>query len=247
MARKRKKKSKWQRALNATKKGLQFSLKWRYLVWAIVCVLAVLAITNYITVAYWFGHLNWVLIKDYLAIIIAMPVALLVLGLVFMHKFTDSIGEFLKKIDRLKAPGGFEVSQQQSTTPPVPNADTDQKAVEDLESKVDDGSVTLTKQEAEQYIALIETMDFRFLNLHLVQNTKDALRLMTRTEVPKAAFLQVYQVPQQVIDQVGERQAILNALSEAGLMYEDNNVLKVTDKGMRFLAFIGMSVRQPRP
>lgn len=247
MARKRKKKSKWQGALNAAKKGLQFSLKWRYFVWAIVCVLAVLAITNHMTVAYWFGRLNWVLIKDYLAIIVATPVALLVLGLVFMYKFTDSIGEFLKKIDRLKAPGGFEVSQQQSTTPSTPNADTDQKAVEDLESRVDDGSVTLTKQEAEQLIALIETMDFRFLNLHLVQNTKNALRLMAQTEVQKAVFLQVYPVPQQVIDQVGERQAILNALSEAGLIYEDNNALKATDKGLRFLAFIGMLVQQPRP
>jgi hypothetical protein len=83
-------------------------------------------------------------------------------------------------------------------------------------------------------------MDFKFLNLHLVMNTKNALKMMTQMEVRKSAFLQVYQVPPQVTDQIGERRAILSALFDAGLIYEDNDVLKATDRGLRFLAFAGV-------
>ena len=94
------------------------------------------------------GGIDWVLVKDYLSALVTWHVAVLVLGLVFMYKFTDSIREFLRKMDKFKAPG-------------------------------------------------IE---------------------MTQVEARKSAFLQVYQVPSQVVDLIGERQAILNSLNEVQLI-----------------------------
>lgn len=240
---KKKQRNIWQKALNLSAKALYFSLKWRYLLWALVCVLIAWAVTEYGAIAYWFGGLDWVLIKDYLVVIVAWPVAVLVLGLIFMHKFSDSIRDFLRKMDRFKVPG-VEVSQQQSTTPPAPNDEKEQKTVEELESKTDDGSLTLTKQQVDELVRVVETMDFRFLNLHLVQNTKNVLRLIAQVVVKKSVFLQSYLLPPQITDQVAERQAILDALFEAQLIEEENDVLKATDKGVRFLAFVSKPVQQ---
>lgn len=238
MPKKKKQSKKWQRALSLILEALQFSPKWRYLLWAVACALAVLVIVHHVAIVHWLGRIDWALVKDYLAVTVTWPVAILVLGLIFMYRFGESIRDFLGKIDRVKAPW-VELSQQQSATPPAPNDEKEEKTVEDLESKVDDGSVKLTKEQVDGLVKLLENMDFKFLNLHLVQNTKNALRLMTQIEVRKSAFLQVYQVPPQVKDQVAERQAILNALLEAGLIYDENDVLKATEKGLRFLTFIG--------
>ncbi|HSE29154.1 MAG TPA: hypothetical protein VLA77_01040 [Candidatus Saccharimonadales bacterium] len=243
--RKKKRGDRLRRVLSTVSQGFRFSLKWRYLLWATICAFVILVVANRVTLAHWLDGVDWVLIKDYLAVIITWPTAILVLGLVFMYRFSEAIRVFLSKIDRLKAVG-VELSQQQSVTPPTPTDSKEQKTVEDLESKVDDGSVTLTKRQVDNLVTLLETMDFRFLNLHLVQNTKNALRVMTQSEVRKSAFLQVYQVPPQLTDPVTERQAILNALFDAGLIHEESDILKATEKGVRFLAFIGTPVQQAR-
>jgi hypothetical protein len=244
MAKLRKKHAhKWRRVLDSIANGLRPGLRWSYLLWALVCVFAVLIIVKHTATVRWLGKIDWVLVKDYLAVIVVWPTAVLALGLIFMYKFNDSIREFLGKMDRLKAPG-IEISQQQATTPSIPNDEKEQKTVENLESKVDGGVVTLTNQQVDELVKIVETMDFKFLNLHLVQNTKSALRIMAQIEVKKSTFLQVYQVPPQITDQVAERQAILTALFEAQLIYEEDDVLKPTDKGLRFLAFIGMPIQQ---
>jgi len=240
--RKKKRPNAWQRVTGSIAKALRFSLKKRYLLWASVCVIVVSIAVKHVAVSHWLSGVDWVLVKDFLAVILTLPLAILVLGLTFMYKFSDPIREFLRKMDHFKAPG-IEVSQQ-SASPSTPNDEKEQKTVEELESKVNDGSVTLTKQQVDELVSLIETMDFRFLSLQLVYNTKKALGLISQIEVKKSAFLLVYQVPPQVLDQVGERQAILNSLIGAQLIYEENDMLRVTAKGMRFLTFIGAPLQQ---
>ncbi len=181
--------------------------------------------------------IDWRLLKDYIALVVTWPVAVLVIGIMFISRFENSIRIFLEKIDRFKAPG-VELSQQQSTT--VGGGKVEEKAVENLETKANDGSVTLTKEQIDQLVSMYEEMDFKFLNLHLVQNTKIALQTITQIEARKTIFLQAYQVPSHVANPIVERQAILSTLTEAGLIDENNDILKVTEKGLRFLNFIGM-------
>lgn len=238
---KKKKLTKKQQILKVWSHIARYDIQWRYLWISISMALIWYTIKNFTAFSNFLSILDWRLIKEYLALLLTWPVAVLVLGLLFILKFSNSIRLFLEKIDRMKALG-VELSQQQTAIDVGSKQDEEQKdkVVENLESQASDGSATLTKDEIDQLVEMFETMDFKYLNLHLVQNTKNALKLMTGTEVKEATFLQIYQVSPQVGDAVRERQAILNELIVAGLAINNSGTLKVTDKGLRFLKFIGL-------
>ena len=213
---------------------LNFSIKKRYLSWALVLAFGCFLVVKNTDTASWLNNVDWTLTKDYLAVILTWPVSVLVLCLVFMHKFSESIREFLNKMTRFKAPG-FEVSQQQTETPLAPLEEKEQKTVEDLENKVSDGSLYLTQEQVREIVSHFEKMEFKYLNLYLVQNTKDALGVLANTPVLKNAFMQNYPVPSHIADPWGERMAMLNALIDAELITEQNGMIEATAKGKRFL------------
>ena len=214
-------------------------ISWKY-VWLFAILVLSLYAAKYLPfVPELLAQIDWVLVKDYLAVIITWPTAALILGLVFMVKFGDSIRLFLGKLNHLKA-RGFEVGQQAK----IPSTESDHKdneAVSQLENEADNGSVTLTKEQVDQLVGIFEDMDFKFLNLHLVQNTKLALRIINQAEIQQDVFMQAYQVPDNVHDAIQERRAILDALGEANLISNEGGMLRSTERGVRFLSFIGMS------
>lgn len=237
--RKNTKKSK-SRTTTSSRLRRSHKISWKY-VWLFAILVLSFYIAKYLPfVPELLAQIDWVLVKDYLAVIITWPTATLILGLVFMVKFGDSIRLFLGKLNHLKA-RGFEVGQQQAKIPSTESDHKDNEAVSQLENEADNGSVTLTKEQVDQLVGIFEDMDFKFLNLHLVQNTKLALRIINQGELRQDIFMQAYQVPDHVSNAVQERQAILDALGEAGLISNDSGMLKTTEKGIRFLSFIGMS------
>jgi hypothetical protein len=215
-------------------------ISWKY-IWLFVALALAFYVARYLPFApEIFARIDWVLLKDYFAVIITWPTAVFVLSLVFMVKFGDSIRVFLGKLNHVKA-RGVEIGQQQAKIPSAESDREDNEAVNRLEKESGDGSVTLTKEQADQLVGMFEEMDFKFLNLHLVQNSKLALRIIKQAEIQQDVFMQAYQVPDHVPDVAQERQAILDALGEAGLISNDGGILRATEKGVRFLSFIGMS------
>lgn len=192
-----------------------------------------------ICIVYFRNYIDWTILKQYLDTLLAWPPIILVLGLVFMSRFKTPIETFLNRLDRVKAVG-VELSQQQTAQTELRQAEEPVTDVKDELKKNADGSVTLTKDQVEKVTQYVEELEFKYLSLHLVQNTKNALKLMNDIEVQRNAFLQIYQVPQNTLNAEAERYAILEALTSNGLAVEDRGIMKITDKGVGFLRYEGI-------
>lgn len=235
----KKKQDSWRRIRATILHFGQISPKWSYFWLALVVVAVILLIQNHVSVVHDLHGTDWVLIKDYLAVILTWPTAILTLGLIFIYKFNNSIKIFLEKINYLKAPG-VELSQQQSISPSPPSQDqqNDQQIVENLSADKTNEGITLTPEQLNDLAAAFEKIEFKYLALHLVQNTVFALLSISTSPITKDYFLQAFQLPSQIINPNLERQAIINELLSNELVVE-NSLLKITEKGNRFLRFMG--------
>ncbi len=206
---------------------------------------------------------GWKLIQSYLSIFLSWPVIILIVSLVFIFKFSESLKIFLENIKSFKA-GPVEVSQHQRTSSPQ---DIEKEVVENLQEK----GITFTKEQLnniEQHINNLsnqiqttttesqnkdqlikflaeraELFEFAYLNYYLVFNTKQALlwfNIMPLKTSTKENFIQNCFLQIQVPNVLAEKEAIFSALLV-------NNLIQVTDqqvyiraeKGERFLRSIG--------
>lgn len=117
------------------------------------------------------------------------------------------------------------------------------KSVEDLQEKN-----TSLKQLAEslrqlalQLVERSEFFEFKYINSYLVLNTKSALlSLYNSGSCERDYFKLNIFVPTTIIDKFSERLAIFNALLTNGLIEENGSVIKVSEKGIRYLKFIDL-------
>ena len=191
-------------------------------------------------------------------LIISWPVAVLVIAMVFLIRFRSGLQRFLENIGSVKLPGGVEI-QSQAAKP------------SESEDTVEDRSVTLTPEQQGQLRAMFselrESRDlteaqraeveerfeaaavdaigwrFRYLNLHLVPNTKRVLLWFSQPPYKsRGDFEATWGIP---IPQQGERNAIVQALVECELLDESEGRLMATQLGYSFLHFLGYASFPP--
>ncbi|MGA2666487.1 MAG: hypothetical protein ABSE91_00145 [Patescibacteria group bacterium] len=193
-------------------------------------------------------------IPEYLKAVLSWPVAIFVLGLIFILKFSDSIREFLKNIYSLRV-GPVEATQR-------PPENIDRKIENSLEQK----GITLTEeqinlldqeflkisgeseekekkiQEKENFINYLvqrsELYEFLYLNLFFVPNTKIVLKWAHDLgSFTKDLFNIIYEprIPDKL-----ERESIFNVLLQNIMIQKIDDSYIVTEKGIRFLKFIGL-------
>jgi len=199
------------------------------------------------------------IILEYLRIILSWPLLIFILLIIFLFKFANSIKVFLENLRLLKA-GPFEFSQQQE-----PPEEIEKK----IEDKLEESGITLTKEQLKQIEETLETLsrekenkesqifkqqevirywaeraelyEFLYLNLYLVYNSKLALRWFINPST-KDNFIYSFPLPPQIVNQITEKEAIFNALLSNGLIEQDGLVFKISEKGKRFLKFLGYKV-----
>ncbi len=206
-----------------------------------------------------FGIPEYTLIKEYLGLLFSWPVAVLIISLIFLFKFSQSVKTFLENLNFLKA-GPIEMGQRQQ----LPTSkDIEEQAAQSLEQK----GVTLTpeqlqrieqafnekdteltnKNQAIQYLLeRSELFEFAYLSLALVYNTKVALMwfyLQNANSSTKENFLNVYILPPQVTEPQIEKEAIFNSLLVNQLLEQNSGLFTVTEKGKRFLRYMGFNVQ----
>jgi hypothetical protein len=196
-------------------------------------ILLLLALSIYIIWANWhniirFGLPEYGLIKDYLS---TWPPFVFILVLFFLFKFEKSIKTFLEN-SRPENVGPIGVTQI-ATPNPEPPIETEPAGTNRNQQ------IVVANQRAEEY-------EFRYLNLNivLVPNTKAALfwiYLRQSHPISKPDFLSTYILilPPNPVDLILEKEAIIAALLTNQLISSENNFLTVTEKGIRFLQFIG--------
>ena len=194
------------------------------------------------------------LIPVYIEVILSWPTAVLVLGFLFVFKFTEEIKFFIKNIRSFKV-GPLETSQAQGPTEDVEAKvekdvnltreqwDDVERLVENLEdtnkqkeSEVEDykAALRVTRERAENY-------EFAYLNLALVYNTKRALswfEIQTNKSSTRENFMSHFTLQTEIKNLHTEKDAIFNALLVNELIIHDGGLYRVTEKGERFLLYM---------
>jgi hypothetical protein len=199
-----------------------------------------LFICLYLFFSYWLNTLvilskltldEWKLIRDYLEVFLSFPVVILILGISFLTIFREPIKTFLNN-SRPSQLGPVGVEQSQTPSPELPEAHgTPATPAQDEEGIIN------------ELVRRNELLEFHFLKLALVSHTQLALAWFyyqpEKTAV-KNLFLTNFELPAYITNVTVEKEAVLNALVQAGLLEQDLNTLRVTQKGENFLRFINV-------
>jgi hypothetical protein len=102
----------------------------------------------------------------------------------------------------------------------------------------------LNREEVRELIRSIFTIkeqyEFAYLNLFLVANSKTALKLLSDLgSATKKVFLGLMGLPENISDAEEQKEVIFNALLCHHLIENGEGIYQVSDKGTRFLNFIG--------
>lgn len=208
---------------------------------------------------------DYQIVRDYLALLASWPIIVGILGFYFLSRFSVPISSFIDRMHSLKAPG-IEFSSEDQ----LRKSESDRGVQEAVEKAAEPGDIRDTSVNREQIRQIIneftgqndqietlkniasraldraEVFEFAYLNLFLVPNSKIALMVLNRQDTPKVIFLSQMQVSDQVDDPVKERHAILGALVGNGLVEDNGTMLKITEKGRRFLDSVGLSQADKR-
>ena len=198
--------------------------------------------------------------KDFvslLAVLISWPAAVVLIALLFMKKFTGSIDTYLRSIGKIKLPGGVELQSNQGTAddgegiPPgalVLSHEQQQQIAESIRDLEQQRNLSAEERAAiqrdfEQMAGFVIDWKFRFLNLFLVDNSKNVLHWFSANPPQtRASYDALWNA---VIPDQNERCAILDALLHMGLLREQDGVVRIDPHGYSFLQFIGVIPQPP--
>lgn len=184
-------------------------------------------------------------IIDLLAVFLSWPLAVLILGMVFMHRFRGPIAEYLQRLEDAELPGGIKLGAKQKAV-----AAASLPEPEKVDQVIDQVNVAAAEPADDQasllHAARAEATYWRFSFLanFFVPNTKNVLQTFAangRTTRLQYDSFWVRVIPDQI-----ERQAILNALVSYNMIAEEGESIVVTDNGRAFLEFISRPF-MPRP
>lgn len=198
------------------------------------------------------------IILEYIKVFISWPVVFLIVALIFIFKFKESIKLFLENMASIKV-GPFEASQIQTK---IPEEKIEDQLTENLQEKgiilsqeqvqkLDEvfNNLSKEKETKEQEIAdkeqaikyfaeRAELYEFAYLSLYLVFNSKLALLWFynqTSNTSTKENFNSQFILNNPVINPFAEKEAIFNALLVNGLLEQNGSLFKTSEKGTRFL------------
>jgi hypothetical protein len=193
------------------------------------------------------------IILEYFKVLLAWPVMAFIISMVFLFRFTDSIKHFIEK-HYLRKFGSAEFESQNRDTLIQEKLTTNTNGeiisleqMKSFESELEKlrSNISTKHEEIQQKDGLIdfliyraEYFEFSYLNLFYVLNTKNVLLwFFSVRQATKDFFSLTYQ---SVIQSPFEREAIFNALLNYEMIKpQDNGMVCITDKGIRFLKYIG--------
>lgn len=196
---------------------------------------------------------------EYLKVFLGWPTVVLLILSIFFSKFYSAIDYFIRNM-KVKYKDVEATSQQAKNIMPdgtqtseANEAETVKLSKQDVQA-IAEGIENLqtenkTKQQTidalhdlvAQLANRSEFFEFKYLNGFLVLNTKIVLRdLYNIGPMSRDSFIISMFVPASVIDKLSEQLAIHSALLVNGLIEEEGSIVKVSEKGERYLKFIGL-------
>lgn len=201
------------------------------------------------------------IVLDCISILLSWPTTFLVVSLIFILIFKESIKLFLENVASIKI-GPFETSQRQTKEP-------EEKIEDQITENLQEQGIILNKDQIQQideafsnlskeketkeqesankdqiikyFIEKSELYEFAYLSLYLVTNSKHALLWFynqTLNSSTKDNFIAQFIIPPQIINPAAERESIFNALLINGLLEQNGILFKVSEKGMKYLKYL---------
>ncbi|MCX5638694.1 MAG: hypothetical protein NTX52_13540 [Planctomycetota bacterium] len=192
-------------------------------------------------------------ILEYLKVVLTWPVlgsSAFVLVIWWLRNPLD----FLLRNISIRMPSGMQIQAQQPQSkashdtekPGTITLDPQQqqeltKFVQELqqELKLSSDQQTILRDEIQKAWSAARFWELMYLDRYLVIHTKLLLSMMHKGGGQTTREYIVACWPSFNWGDEREREAVLNALQTSGLIEQIGNILKVTDKGRAFLAFIG--------
>lgn len=197
-------------------------------------------------------------VVEYLKVLLSAPAVFLIVLVILFLKFDLAIDYFIRNL-RLKYRDIEATSQQEIEISPNDERISKEKEkefvklskqdaqsividIEDLTAKGEKQKETIERLQNSviQFANRSELFEFKYLNNILVLNTKLALNNLYLTgSTSKEYFIHNVFVPPGIKDKLSERLAIHTVLFVNGLIEETEFIVKVSEKGVRYLKFIG--------
>lgn len=186
---------------------------------------------------------DWKLIHEYVQTLLSAPVIGGIVLLVLLCMFRADIKALMKRIGKIRLPGGSEFSVSQSgrnieepserpDPPPVESEDLP----ENLNLSPEELQIIVEFVQAERTNARL--WEYRYLNLYLVPKTQWVLdRLASSNQSFSEELLDNYLRP--IVQSANERLAIYNALESNVLIQNVNGLIQVTEKGREYIGWRG--------
>ncbi|OGC69322.1 hypothetical protein A2415_03025 [candidate division WWE3 bacterium RIFOXYC1_FULL_39_7] len=172
-------------------------------------------------------------LPDVLKTVLSLPVALIVLALIFR----EEIAELIPRIKKVNLPGGSSLEQTQATDGKDIDDSAEVKALLTQTKAENEAFKEVVTQQNQTLLELIDRLnlfEFNYLDTFLVLKTKAILLDLYKIgAIKKSDFFEKYPVISTI-----EKEAVLKALKDAFLLIENNDILHVTPRGELYLQHI---------
>lgn len=183
------------------------------------------------------------IILDFIKTIFSWPIVILILVLIFLLKYYESISDFIKNIKTAKGPG-FEITQKQENEgkkePIVEKSEVDKLTSELNQIRVSSGEKDKLINEAKIIIPQLangmQFYKFEYLDLFYVTITKNILDWFNTInqatkEVYKLSWFSIVKNEEQI-------ETIISVLLAQNMLEDLGNSIRITDEGRRFLIYL---------
>ena len=185
-----------------------------------------------------------------LSVLLTWPVAIFSLGIIFMSKYSKEIKSFILKISSFKF-AGAELLQQNNKDEDISRnveaVQQDSVLIQALESANNDLTIKENQKKeilelANHFFERAELFEFRFLNLFLVQNSKNAILWFLNGSSKDNYNKNFVLISNEQNGFAKEKSKIFDIILIYGLVQisASSEIYYVSEKGDKFLKFIGI-------
>lgn len=193
---------------------------------------------------------------EVLRILISWPLVVGVLGLLGGGEFRRELRDLVARIKSIRA-GSFQLDLDQAQDRPnkiepgqedTTSIRLTKEQIAIIRSKIDE-LFKLKEREKEAAMNLVTQLQteiafwqFEFLSVFLVPMTQNVLRWFAGLQNVQATKEFYHQTWRDIVKDGGQRDTMLSVLLSYGLLVQEGDALKITEKGMQFLGYVAWKI-----
>jgi hypothetical protein len=181
------------------------------------------------------------LVLEYLKVVVSWPVAVIIIGLIFMSRFKLPLTALIDRVAAIRIPGGAELLTPQAAMN-VLDASRSPASAPALAAEVGHEAGPDREERAESERRRATLWEYRFLNYFLVPRTQIVLDWLNGRGPTGVAEYDAWMLP--LVPNPVERFAVIDALRNHHLVdISANHMISVTPKGKEYIQWRGPAER----